>query len=135
MTPTPEALGQLVRKAWVDYCERSGDTKPSHIAPWEELDEWDKEADRCIGIAVAQVVESAAFQNGMDAAGREMRDMIMSAEEAHRRGAVEALTQVAEVVYQPYDLIAGKANTREGIAQWLRALAADPDALFAERKP
>lgn len=47
-----ETLGQKVRKVWVDYCLRIGDTKPSHIAPWEELSEEDKEADRVIGVAL-----------------------------------------------------------------------------------
>lgn len=44
-----EALGKFVRDVWVAYCLETGDTKPSHIAPWEELSEWDKEADRRIG--------------------------------------------------------------------------------------
>ena len=47
-----EMLGEMVRKEWVRYCIETGDTKPSHIAPWEELSEWDKEADRRIGEAV-----------------------------------------------------------------------------------
>ena len=37
----------------VAYCQETGDTKPSHLAPWEELSEWDKEADRRIGAAIA----------------------------------------------------------------------------------
>ena len=50
-----EMLGQKVRKVWVDYCLRIGDTKPSHIAPWEALSEQDKEADRVIGEALWSV--------------------------------------------------------------------------------
>lgn len=44
-----EELGKIVRWAWVEYCLEIHDTKPSHIAPWEELPEQDKEADRRIG--------------------------------------------------------------------------------------
>lgn len=51
-----ECLGRVVRFAWIEYCVSTGDTKPSHIAPWEELSEWDKEADRVIGEAIANVV-------------------------------------------------------------------------------
>lgn len=51
-----EALGQVVRAEWVRYCKEIGDSKPSHVAPWEALGEADKEADRRIGQAVAQAV-------------------------------------------------------------------------------
>lgn len=53
-----EQLGRLVREAWVAYCREIGDDKPSHIAPWEELSEVDKEADRRIGIAIAEYVQN-----------------------------------------------------------------------------
>jgi len=49
-----EELGQLVRKIWVDFCKEIGDTKSSHIAPWEELNENDKEVDRRIGEEIAK---------------------------------------------------------------------------------
>ena len=48
-----DALGRIVRESWVSYCVETGDTKPSHVAPWEDLSDWDKEADRRIGEAVA----------------------------------------------------------------------------------
>jgi hypothetical protein len=51
---TRDELGRLVRETWVRYCIETGDTKPSHIAPYDELSEWDKEADRRIGEAVVQ---------------------------------------------------------------------------------
>lgn len=54
--PLREELGKAVRLAWVRYCQETGDTKPSHLAPWEELSEWDREADRRIGVAIATVV-------------------------------------------------------------------------------
>ena len=44
--------GAVVRIAWVAYCIETGDTKPSHIAPYSDLGEWDKEADRRIFEAV-----------------------------------------------------------------------------------
>lgn len=54
-----EALGKLVRKARIEYCEETGDTKLSHIAPWAEIGEWDKEADRRIGEVIWQVAVDA----------------------------------------------------------------------------
>ena len=53
---TREWLGRVVRKAWVTYCHETGDTKLSHIASWDELSEWDKEADRRIGVAVVEAL-------------------------------------------------------------------------------
>ncbi len=45
-----DAFGRVVRKIWVDYCIETGRTdRPDRIAPWEELDEWSREADRRIG--------------------------------------------------------------------------------------
>lgn len=55
-----EWLGRLVRDAWVAYCHETGDTKPSHVAGWDSLSAWDKEADRRIGEAIARAVLPAA---------------------------------------------------------------------------
>lgn len=44
-----EQLGRLVREVWIKYCCDTGDMKPSHLAPWEELSEGEKEVDRKIG--------------------------------------------------------------------------------------
>lgn len=55
-------LGHCARLAWIEYCKKTGDTKPSHIAPWEELSEWDKEADRVIGEALAAVITAQIVQ-------------------------------------------------------------------------
>lgn len=60
-----EHLGRLVRAAWVEYCHKIGDTKPSHTAPWEELDEADREADRVIGEVVALQVLRALMPDRM----------------------------------------------------------------------
>lgn len=54
-----EELGKLVRETWISYCKETGNTKPSHIAPWVEIDEWDKEADRRIG----ETIWNAAFDS------------------------------------------------------------------------
>lgn len=34
---------------WVAHARQSGDTKPSHLVPWEALNDHDREADRWIG--------------------------------------------------------------------------------------
>ena len=51
-----EELGRIVREAWVNYCHETGDSKPSHIAPWEEIADWDREVDCRIGEAIARHV-------------------------------------------------------------------------------
>jgi len=51
-----DGLAQFVREAWINYCRETGDTKPSHLTPWEELSEWDKEADRRIATALLDVI-------------------------------------------------------------------------------
>lgn len=56
-----EVLGKVVRAAWVQYCKSIGDDKPSHIAPWIELSEQDKEADRYIGEAVWEYIKEGKW--------------------------------------------------------------------------
>lgn len=51
-----EELGKIVRQTWIDYCVSIGDTKPSHLIPWDELSEIDREADRRIGEALFRTV-------------------------------------------------------------------------------
>lgn len=53
-----EALGQIVRQAWVAYCKETGwRTAYETVCPWEEMkDEHAKEVDRRIGEAVAKAV-------------------------------------------------------------------------------
>ena len=48
-----EELGRLVREVWVACAREHPDPKPSWLAGWDELDEWDKETDRRIGKTVA----------------------------------------------------------------------------------
>lgn len=58
---THDDLGQIVRAAWVAYCRETGITKPSHIASWEALSEWEKEVDRRIGQAVIRELADRAL--------------------------------------------------------------------------
>lgn len=55
---TPEkssdALGRLVRETWIGWALQQPDPKPSWLVPYDHLSERDKEADRCIGKAVAE---------------------------------------------------------------------------------
>ena len=44
-----EALGRMVRETWVEFAKTQPKPKPHHLAPWEELDEPNKEVDRLIG--------------------------------------------------------------------------------------
>lgn len=71
-----EILGRIVRAAWVQYCIETGDSKTSHVTPWEGISEWDKEADRRIGEAVYAAAAAerdrlkaklAAMQNALKA--------------------------------------------------------------------
>jgi hypothetical protein len=49
-----ETLGHLVRDAWVRWAQTQPNPKPSWLAPYEELSEPDKEADRQIGEAICK---------------------------------------------------------------------------------
>lgn len=49
---TKDDIGRLVRDSWIAYCREIGDDKPSHLLPYDDLSEQDKEADRRIGEAV-----------------------------------------------------------------------------------
>jgi transcriptional regulator with XRE-family HTH domain len=60
-TALREELGQVVRAAWVTWARTQPNPKPSWVAPWDELSETDKEADRCIGMAVAAHIAEALF--------------------------------------------------------------------------
>ena len=65
MSDDRESLGRLVRETWVacvvDYFK---DPKLSWIAPWDDLDDFQREADMRIGSAVsARAVEDAKLRN------------------------------------------------------------------------
>lgn len=44
-----DCLGRAVRETWVGFAREQGDTRPSHLLPWDELDEANREVDRRIG--------------------------------------------------------------------------------------
>ena len=48
-------LGRRVREVWVSWCQEAGDTKESHLLPWENLPEFDKQVDRRIGLALYEL--------------------------------------------------------------------------------
>lgn len=50
--PDPDILGQIVREAWVKWAKNQPDPKPSHLLPYADISEEDREADRQIGMAV-----------------------------------------------------------------------------------
>ena len=49
-----ETLGRMVREAWVRWAQTQPAPKPSWLAPYDELTEADKEADRQIGESIAR---------------------------------------------------------------------------------
>lgn len=95
-----DTLGRIVREAWIRYCLETGDTKASHIAPWESLSAWDKEADRRIALAVASRYAEVltAARAVVDALNREpvIVDWIAASKEAtHAVSALRAAVEVA----------------------------------------
>ena len=59
---TRDELGERVREEWIAHCRRIGDRKPSHLAPWDDLGEDDREADRRIGEALCRIGLSLAIE-------------------------------------------------------------------------
>ena len=53
---TPDDLGRLVRKTWVEWAHGQPAPKSSWLMPWEDLPEPDREVDRRIGVAVVVAV-------------------------------------------------------------------------------
>ena len=49
-----DTLGRFVREAWVRWAQTQPNPKPSWLAPYDDLSEPDKEADRQIGEAIAR---------------------------------------------------------------------------------
>lgn len=59
-----ETVARFVREAWVRWAEKQPNPKPHWLLPYDQLSEEDKEADRCIGEAVARwtlVYDAARF--------------------------------------------------------------------------
>jgi hypothetical protein len=61
-TPDRDDLGRMVREAWVAWAKEQCAPKPSWLAPYDDLSEADKEADRRIG--------KALYSAGLDAGVR-----------------------------------------------------------------
>jgi len=52
----PDALGRIVRDAWIRWARKQPHPKASWLVPYDKLSEADKEADRQIGMAVEEAV-------------------------------------------------------------------------------
>ena len=65
-----EKLGKLVRQIWINYCRDTGDTKPNHLATWDEISESDREVDRQIGEQLYQT----GYRDGQEAKLKEVED-------------------------------------------------------------
>lgn len=50
---TRDFLGERVREAWVRWAKDQTNPKPHWLAPWAELSEAEREADRQIGVSIA----------------------------------------------------------------------------------
>lgn len=55
---TRDGLGRLVRDAWIRWAKQQPNPKASWLAPYDELSEPDKEADRQIGETVFEYATS-----------------------------------------------------------------------------
>ena len=51
-------FGKVVRDTWVKWAIQKENPKPSHLIPWEELDEDNKEVDELIGKAIFEFINS-----------------------------------------------------------------------------
>lgn len=49
----PEKLGEIVRLSWTESKREEENPKPEHLLPYQQLDPWNQEIDRRIGVAVA----------------------------------------------------------------------------------
>jgi hypothetical protein len=71
-----DALGRLVRDAWIRWAHTQPEPKPSWLVPYDDLSEPDKEADRQIGETVARwaIIHDAAAMSGLIAASSPPKD-------------------------------------------------------------
>jgi hypothetical protein len=53
---TRDAGGRIVRNAWIAWAKTTTNPKPSWLVPYDQLDEWNKEADRQIYEAVYEYI-------------------------------------------------------------------------------
>lgn len=80
-----DELGRMVREAWVRWAQTQPNPKPSWLAPYDELSEPDKEADRQIGEAIARwtLIGDAGRWHGAEQAVWEC-EMSKEANNGHR---------------------------------------------------
>lgn len=60
--PSRDELGRVVRNAWVQWAKQQPDPKPHWLTPYDQLSEADKEADRQIGEAVKQFLNTNVYR-------------------------------------------------------------------------
>ena len=102
-TDPREQLGRLVRETWVACAEEAGDTKPSHLTGWDDLDEDMREVDMRIGEAVAAFALPDA-DPGPEDAGRDLRrEALAVAYAAGREAERERIAALAVKVDAFYD--------------------------------
>jgi hypothetical protein len=59
-----EALGRQVREAWVAWAQRQGNSKPSWLVGWDDLDAGQREVDEEIGLKLFWAGYSRGLQDG-----------------------------------------------------------------------
>jgi hypothetical protein len=59
---TNEEIGKLVRDVWVQFCIEKGVNKESHLTPWDDLSDSDKEVDKRIEIAITNKVKNSIVE-------------------------------------------------------------------------
>lgn len=64
-----DELGRVVRTAWIAWAKTQPDPKPSWLAPYDDLSEPDKEADRQIGEAVVRATRTDSNPDPGDCGG------------------------------------------------------------------
>jgi len=58
-----DAVGRIVRDAWVERCKLKPMPRPDQLVPFERLSAFEQETDRCIGDAVVQYMQSRAVED------------------------------------------------------------------------
>lgn len=59
-TLTPVDLGREVRRIWVEHVRKAfSNPNPSWVAPWEDLDAFQRSVDMAIGVGIARMAERA----------------------------------------------------------------------------
>ena len=110
-----DALGRVVREAWVKWAKMQPNPKPSWLVPFDELLPDDQEADRQIGIAVSRWTIERMQKYPRPGASHE----------AAFKARVEALEEAAKVAD---NAVPHHTGCGLKIARAIRALAAAAEA-------